>query len=95
VLVAIAADDQLSDELAVEMNGAEHAILRTLGAVAGSAGTETWEPVLSAISSLPSSLQIEVGLLAAAAGQLREPLRAQLVELAKADPIFAKRLAEL
>lgn len=93
VLDAIARDDQPTDELDAEMNNATAALLDVLRAVAGQ-GT-SWEAALAAAGALPTMMQIEVGLLAAAEGQLREPLRGQVVALAQADPAFARRLPEL
>jgi tetratricopeptide (TPR) repeat protein len=90
VLAEIERDD--SDELAEQMGGAKDAIIEALRAAAGRA---PWNTALAASDSLPTPMQIEVGLLAAADGQLPADRRAALVELAKVDPNFAGRLREL
>lgn len=81
-----------SDELTIEMGGAKDAIIEALRA---SVGKSTWETALAASRDLPAPMQIEVGLLAAAAQQLPADHRSVLVTLAKADPNFAGRIREL
>ena len=90
-LAAIERED--SDELAEQMGGAKDAILEALRAAADV--TKGWSTALAASSDLPPSLQVEVGLLAAADGQLPADLRVRIIELATADPSFAGRVREL
>jgi eukaryotic-like serine/threonine-protein kinase len=81
-----------SEELAEQMGGAKDAIIEALRAAAG---MSPWSAALASSNDLPTPMQIEVGLLAGADGQLPSDRRAVLVELAKVDPNFASRLREL
>jgi tetratricopeptide (TPR) repeat protein len=54
-----------------------------------------WRPVVAAIDLAFVQLRLEVAQLAAREGQLTEPTRTHLVELARADPIWSRRAHEL
>jgi tetratricopeptide (TPR) repeat protein len=71
----------------------ERVVLAILGAVAnGDAGG--WGQGIPQLASLFTQLRLEMGVLAARAGQLPADARADLVELARADPLWAPRANE-
>jgi tetratricopeptide (TPR) repeat protein len=54
-----------------------------------------WRPIVAAIDLAFVQLRLEVAQLAAREGQLTEPTRTHLVELARTDPIWSRRAHEL
>ncbi|HTR53431.1 MAG TPA: hypothetical protein VMJ10_22210, partial [Kofleriaceae bacterium] len=81
----------LVDRLAAEpgLGDEDRVVLAALEAVAGR--PERWDVALAGIESLFEQLRLEIGALATRARRLSEPLRAQLVELARRDPIWSRR----
>lgn len=85
LLETFAADGEPGEE--------ERVVLAILGAIANHSDAG-WQDGVAQLASLFTQLRLEMGVLAARAGQLPPEARAELVEVARADPLWAPRAHE-
>ncbi|MBS1124106.1 MAG: hypothetical protein H6Q90_6334, partial [Deltaproteobacteria bacterium] len=87
---------QLVDTFATEaIDEDEGMVIGVLRALLSHGDSAMWDTALAVTTGLYVQLRLELWMLAAHQGRLREDLRAQWIEAAGADPIWSRRIGEL